>query len=463
MSETALLSHLVGVPWLIHGPALQTLVELAQRQPPEPQNLEAWKALLAPHATPAAIAFRDSQPLPGARRAQLRDGVAIINLAGPVFRYANLFTEMSGATSLAHVASDLALAGDDSRVRSIVLNVDSPGGQATAIAEVAAQIRAVGERKPLVAYVDGMAGSAAYWLASAAPEVVLAQTAVVGALGAVMSIAPDRRDANAPIRIVSSQTPNKIPDAATEAGRAEYQGIVDRLAEEFLGAVASFRGLDMAAVIERSRGGGYLVGRDAVAAGFADRLGSFEEVLARLAAGDAGSAGGLSRLPSPARTSTGAIMAATEHKEAATAAETIPTPEAAAPPPPSAADAIAVERARCSAIVAAQKPGFGDLAKLAMDNGWTVETFAAAQDASATAVAEASKAAQLAGFTGSLPAPVDTAPAGAAAAPLTEADKRRATWDADAKLQAEFGEFAAYTAFLDAEARGAVRYVRRAA
>ncbi len=462
MTETALLSHLVGVPWIIHAPALQTLTELAQRHAPDPANLESWKALMAP-AQPEAVAFREAQPMPGARRAMLRDGVAIIPVSGPIFRYANLFTEMSGATSLQAVANDLQLAADDTRIRGIVLNIDSPGGQANGIAEVAAAIREVTKRKPVVAYVDGLAASAGYWLAAAASEVVLGQTAIIGSLGAVVVAPPKRPGQPEPVEIVSSQTPNKRADPHTDAGRVQIQMLVDRLAEEFLAGVAAFRGLQVSAVIDGSRGGGLLVGRDAVAARLADRLGSFEETLARLAAGDAGGAAGAFGRPAliaPAASQDGAHMAENDTPPpAATAEPPAPanpalTPLAALIPGATAADARAEERARCAAIFAAASPGFEQLAQLAVSQGWTAETFAQAQAAAQAGV----QAANASAYAGSFPAPVQTAPA---APPAPPADPVKAEWDGDAKLRAEFGgDFDSFKAFKAAEAAGRARIKR---
>ncbi|KEZ65412.1 hypothetical protein C5I_0136090, partial [Pseudomonas syringae pv. syringae FF5] len=110
----------------------------------------------------------------------VRNGVAIIPVVGPVFRYANLFTEISGATSTQVLATDLQSALDDPSIKSIILNIDSPGGVAAGINELADQIHAGRARKRIVAYVGGTGASAAYWLASAASEIVIDETALLG-------------------------------------------------------------------------------------------------------------------------------------------------------------------------------------------------------------------------------------------------------------------------------------------
>jgi ClpP class serine protease len=170
----------------------------------------------------------------------LRDGVATINVTGPLFRYANIFTLISGATAYATLATDLQQALDSTQVRGIILAIDSPGGEVNGSAEFANMVFAVRGKKPIVAYVSGMAASAAYWIASAADEVVVAPTAIVGSIGAVIAIS-DRTKADEArgirtIEIVSSQSPKKRLSPTSAEGQSEIQLLVDNLAQVFIDA-----------------------------------------------------------------------------------------------------------------------------------------------------------------------------------------------------------------------------------
>ena len=107
-------------PWLMPPEPPDTLMAVADRQG-DPEALEA----------------RLGRPLDNTRAVSLRDGVAVIPVTGPIMRYANLFTRISGATSTQELATDLQAALDDPKVRSILLNVDSPGGEANGISELA--------------------------------------------------------------------------------------------------------------------------------------------------------------------------------------------------------------------------------------------------------------------------------------------------------------------------------------
>jgi len=179
---TRALDLLLGTAWAIDPEAMQTIIGIAQRV----------------NDSPEAVSAKLGRPLDNARRVTERDGTAIIPVTGPIFRRANLFTEISGATSVEVLAQDLATAAADPSIERIVLDIDSPGGQASGIAEMAAQIRA--STKPVTAYVDGAAASAAYWLAAAADQVVASPTALLGSIGVVASYQPEKDGPVAPKR-----------------------------------------------------------------------------------------------------------------------------------------------------------------------------------------------------------------------------------------------------------------------
>ena len=131
-------------------------------------------------------------------------------------------------------------------------------------------------------YVDGMAASAAYWIASAMDSITMADTAIAGSIGVVMTMPDPSKTVVKDLEIVSSQSPNKRPDVSTEAGRGQIQALLDSLADVFIGAVATYRGVTAEAVVSNFGAGGVMVGQGAVDAGLADDVGSFESTLAAL-------------------------------------------------------------------------------------------------------------------------------------------------------------------------------------
>lgn len=273
-----LVQQVCGARWLITEDSLRTILSIAAEEKLDPELARMIAEARA--ARPSALAMRAGAPLDGARSVTVRDGIAMLPVVGPIFRRANLFTEVSGASSLDRLAADLQTAIDSPTVEAIVLAVDSPGGEATGINELGDVIYAARERKPIGAYVEGLGASAAYWLASAAGEIVLDPTAAVGSIGVVLAVTDPTKVNAREIEIVSSRAPNKRPDPTTQKGRAQYQQLVDSIESVFVAAVARNRGTTEAAVLSDFGEGGLLVGAAAVAAGMADRLGSFESLMA---------------------------------------------------------------------------------------------------------------------------------------------------------------------------------------
>lgn len=283
----------------------------------EPEAFRAAIELLANREvgeTIKALATKPGEKV--ANHTTLRDGVAVISVFGPIFRHANLMTDLcESGVSTARLATELQAAAENPAVRSIVLNVDSPGGEANGISELAATIRGVTKIKPVVAYVGGSACSAAYYLASAADEIVVSSMAMLGSIGTVIGYrdtsARDERLGIKNVEIVSSQSPRKRPDMATDEGRAEIQARADDLTQVFATEVAQYRGVPLSKVLSDFGQGGILVGEKAVKAGLADRLGSFEGLLQELngsrwdrARGQTSRSGGLkvaASVPTPQR------------------------------------------------------------------------------------------------------------------------------------------------------------------
>ena len=275
--------------WLILPEALEKILAIASRDFDHGSLVAARDEWMKREA----LASQKGRPLDNTRTVEKRpNGVAIVPVTGPIMRYSNLMTEMSGATSLGVFAKDFAQAMSDPLVNAIVLNIDSPGGDARGINEASNQIAdAVSKKtKPILAYSGGTAASAAYWLGSAAGKgnFVIDKTSLLGSIGVVSTVEDtserDAKNGKRTFQIVSSNAPNKRPDASTDTGRAQYQAVVDDLESTFIKSVADNRGVSQKTVKSDFGRGGVLVGDAAVKAGMADHIGSLESTVDKAAA-----------------------------------------------------------------------------------------------------------------------------------------------------------------------------------
>ncbi|RRV38629.1 S49 family peptidase [Stutzerimonas stutzeri] len=348
-------------PWLITESALDQLMAIADRM-----------------GDPEALETRLGRPLDNSQSAVVRDGVAIIPVTGPIFRYANMFTRISGATSTQVLATDIQAALDNPQVRGIVLNVDSPGGEANGINELSDLIYAARSKKPIKAYVGGMAASGGYWIASAASEVIIDDTGMAGSIGAVVEIKlGDDKESGKRYQIVSRNAPNKRPDLSTEGGRAKIAETIDALGDVFAAKVARNLGVDPEDVPAMGDHGGIKMGAAAVEAGLAHRLGSLESVIADLAR----PAANQQRKPSMQVKTTAELRAAIE---AGTDPLTIEIAEPVMSEPvdvdaikaEASQAAVTAERERIKGINALAAVGFEEEVSAAIDTGLSVEATA---------------------------------------------------------------------------------------
>lgn len=270
MTNKRVLQAALAEPWAITAEGLETVLAIAARE-----NV----------VTPEALEAYRSERVANTQRLQTRGRVGILEVSGPMFRRANIFTAISGGASYDSLALDFQKALDDPAIQSIVLNMDTPGGEVTGVDEFAKAIRAGRERKRIVAYVGGMGASAGYWLASQAHEIIAADTAMLGSIGvrATYQDTSKKDEAAGNVEFISSQSPGKRSDISSDEGKARVQRTIDALADVFLTTVAKGRGREKDDVIANFGGGDVLIGAAAVAAGMADRLGTFEGVLAELA------------------------------------------------------------------------------------------------------------------------------------------------------------------------------------
>jgi len=279
MSEQNSLYDLaLTVPWLITPAALEAMLSIAAREPLPTDEL-AHRL----HG-PKALALRDGTRRDDSERMTVRDGVALIPIDGPIYRYADAFTAVSGGVTTDALARDFQKALDDPAIAAILFVLDSPGGEATGINELADMIYAARGQKPMAAYIEGYGASAAYWIASATDEIVVDDQALVGSIGVVMGVPDPAKRISRTIDFVSSQSPKKRADPTTESGKGYIQGLVDAMTDVFVTKVARNRGVDESTVLADFGQGGLLVGQAAVDAGLADHLGSEEGTIAGLVA-----------------------------------------------------------------------------------------------------------------------------------------------------------------------------------
>lgn len=230
-------------------------------------------------------AFFDTFAIPDSRSNALLGNVALVDIRGPLHTHDDGWCDSYEAVR-ARVAEAC-----ESAAPIVVMRIDSPGGDAAGCFDAARAIRASARdaNKLLVAFVEGKACSASYALAAAADTIVLGQSGIVGSIG-IISTRMDMSGLNAQrglrVALVTSglRKADGNPDQPiTDAELKASQQLVDSMASVFFELVAELRGIDAASV--EAMQAGLFHGASAVAVGLADRVQSFDEMLAAFASG----------------------------------------------------------------------------------------------------------------------------------------------------------------------------------
>jgi signal peptide peptidase SppA len=214
--------------------------------------------------------------------------IAIVSVSGPLTPRGSWF-----GSSLSAIAAQVSRAAADPDVAGIVLDVDSPGGTVAGTSEAAAAVAAAAQQKPVIACVNTLAASAAYWIASQASEIVMSPSADVGSIGAmVMHVDYSKALEDAGIHVTmvrSEQSPKKNEShpfaPLSDEARANLQSRVNDSGADFIRAVAGGRKVSQAKVKEEFGQGRMFGAKDAMSRGMADRVATLDQVITGMVAG----------------------------------------------------------------------------------------------------------------------------------------------------------------------------------
>jgi len=220
---------------------------------------------------------QDYQTTPG--------GVAILHARGTLMKG---YSSLSAGTSTVALRRQLRQAVANPDVSAILLKVDSPGGTVAGTQDLAAEVERAAKQKPLIAFVEDLCASAAYWTAAAAGWIVANNdTALIGSIG-TYSVVADYSEAAAKegVRVHVLRSGNfkgaGTPGAEITAEQlAEFQRIVDSLNEQFLAAVAKHRTKTLPQVKALADGRVHPA-REALALGLIDEINTLDAVVERL-------------------------------------------------------------------------------------------------------------------------------------------------------------------------------------
>lgn len=203
--------------------------------------------------------------------------IAVIPIRGEIMKY----DVPCGPRGSASIANDIKDCDANGNIKSILLVIDSPGGQVTYTDILADVIKNCS--KPVVAYVEGMAASAAYWIASSASKVIASsELDRIGSIGTMLFFAdlkPYYEEMGVKFHefyASKSTDKNKDINDVLEGKYNDYRkNTLDKINEKFLETVKANR----PSIDDGALTGKMFFANDAIAMGLIDSIGTMEYAL----------------------------------------------------------------------------------------------------------------------------------------------------------------------------------------
>lgn len=272
---------MIGDLWLGTEEALAALVET------ERMASANFVSMLDRHKAHVDAFDADGEPRKGAYLLNVQGNTATIKVSGSLTKGYRWYHEwLDGqVTSYEAIADAMEMAVEDPDISQIVLNIHSGGGAVTGLDALGQVIRRADARKPVRAYTETAAFSAAYWIASSAREVIAgSRMAEVGSIGTLLvhtSIAKMAAEAGVEFTVFRAGKYKALGlpyEELDDDTKAHIQADLEKANGFFLEHVSLRRNLMMSEKGRWAEGRTFFAG-EAQDVGLLDRVASLDEIL----------------------------------------------------------------------------------------------------------------------------------------------------------------------------------------
>lgn len=206
------------------------------------------------------------------------EGIAIIPIQGTLVQKLGTLRPYSGMTGYDGIRACFLQALNDSEVKAICLDIDSPGGEVAGCFDLVDEIYSARGTKPVWAILSESAYSAAYALASAADKIVVPRTGGVGSVGVIMMhVDWSQKIKNDGLQVTiitygDRKAESNPYEPLSETARKAIQSDIDEMGRLFVSTVSRNRGIAEKTV--RDTEAACFLGADGVRLGLADQVAS---------------------------------------------------------------------------------------------------------------------------------------------------------------------------------------------
>jgi signal peptide peptidase SppA len=256
----------------------------------EPRGMDVILSVLAPRLNlaepPVATAEQMSRRRENKPYAVTDDGIAVIDIVGPLVNRASGDTLSGGPTTYSEIAEEVLDAGTDPQIKGIVLEVDSPGGEVGGLFDLCDLLSEVSKSKPVYGSASEDAFSAAYAIISCCDRIFLTQTGGLGSIG-VIALHCDQSGLDSSVGLkytaiyAGSHKNDFSPhEPLSQDAKDWLQGQINDTYSKFSAMVSSNR--DMTDQAVRGTQARVFFGQKAITAGLGDQIGTLQDAIAAM-------------------------------------------------------------------------------------------------------------------------------------------------------------------------------------
>lgn len=221
-------------------------------------------------------------------RYEVSNGVAVIPVKGPLLNWdaSEKFASAFGITTYPMLQRAFHAAAGDKSVKSVMLDINSPGGSVAGISDTIDALQALRASKPVSAFAGDLMASAGYWLGSTADHITATKMSTVGSIGVIgthlefsKQLAQEGVTPTV-LRAGEYKALSSPYEQLTDKARAQLQERLDAVYAQFVDHVATQRQVSYPVAHSNMANGKEFFGEAALHANLVDSIGKFPDALA---------------------------------------------------------------------------------------------------------------------------------------------------------------------------------------
>ena len=210
-------------------------------------------------------------------------GIALVAVNGPTHG-----SSFWGAGSYSRLSAIIESMLSNEAVKTIVVAINSPGGDVNGLFECCSYLAKAKETKPIHAHVTGMCCSAAFAIASSCTDISATDTSEIGSVGVYAEAWDDsewmKKNGILAKIFRSKNAEKKNQSPFSEEGAADLQAKLDYYEDCFYSVLSEGRGMEKEKCVENFGHGSVFMASEALKRNMIDSIQSYDELINTLLA-----------------------------------------------------------------------------------------------------------------------------------------------------------------------------------